>query len=544
MIEPPANSRPILAQTDTPSRTAKAQNERRHTSSMPLNTDQALQTTETTRRSEPLPQFDLAELLAQGSNTSVARLKPLIENLHAIARKLDPHAQQTVMGLRGEAQRLVELAQALQELDQLQRGATSLRFESLELGDLLMGILPKWKQRAPQHALELALPGEIPGILAATRYAERAIDLLIEAAVALAPRNSTIRVSIRPQVDDVLVTVQFSGPSLSEHDIQHLFDPFYQPEHALALSVCGGVGLALARALLLAHGGRIWAQCSSGQQEHEHDIALAAAWPLVPAPPAHTESSAQPSAASSPPTRERLAIATQRAVILVLDSDSRMLRYLRANLDMQGYKPVLAKDADEVRRLIDLEEPDLLLLDLHTLGAEQPEAVDEFIQELQALVVAPVICLARHNDPLECARLLDLGASDYLAKPFSLEELLARIRVALRTREATASASAREMIFRSGDLTIDFSQRHVMVGDRPIALSKTEFKLLRVLAEHAGMVLAHDVLLNRVWGLGYSEEIEFVWVYIRRLRKKIEPDPSAPTYIQTVPGVGYRLVRL
>jgi two-component system KDP operon response regulator KdpE len=138
---------------------------------------------------------------------------------------------------------------------------------------------------------------------------------------------------------------------------------------------------------------------------------------------------------------------------------------------------------------------------------------------------------------------LDLGAVDYIAKPFGLDELLARIRVALRTHQAMSRTPPKSSRFQSGELVIDFGERRVLVDDRPVALSKTEFKLLRVLAEHAGMVLPHEALLSRVWGLGYSQEVEFVWVYIRRLRKKIEPDPSAPTYIQTVPGVGYRLVR-
>ncbi|MGZ3603190.1 MAG: winged helix-turn-helix domain-containing protein, partial [Ktedonobacterales bacterium] len=133
---------------------------------------------------------------------------------------------------------------------------------------------------------------------------------------------------------------------------------------------------------------------------------------------------------------------------------------------------------------------------------------------------------------------------DYIVKPFSIEELLARVRVVLRTRQASARATEQEPVFQSGELTVDFAQRIVSVSGQPVSLSKTEFKLLRVLAQHAGMVLSHEVLLERVWGAAYSQEIEFVWVYIRRLRRKIEPDPANPCYILTVPGVGYRLARL
>jgi DNA-binding response OmpR family regulator len=219
-----------------------------------------------------------------------------------------------------------------------------------------------------------------------------------------------------------------------------------------------------------------------------------------------------------------------------------MLRYLRANLDAQRFKPVLARNMEEVFRLVDLEEPDLLLLDVAAV-APAASPPDEPLLKLQSLVSAPIICLDTEGDPLECARLLELGVFDYLAKPFCLEELLARVRVALRTQRALSRTPPREMRFQSGDLSIDFEERRVMVGERDIALSKTEYKLLRVLAEHAGMVLSHEALLARVWGPGYSDEVEFVWVYIRRLRKKIEPDPGVPTLIQTVPGVGYRMVR-
>jgi DNA-binding response OmpR family regulator len=234
--------------------------------------------------------------------------------------------------------------------------------------------------------------------------------------------------------------------------------------------------------------------------------------------------------------------ANGRPVILVLDSDTRMLRYLRANLDAQRFKPVLARDMQEVFRLVDLEEPDLLLLDLGA-AALPGTSPDESLLELQSLVNAPIICLDAGSDHLECARLLELGVFDYLAKPFCLEELLARIRVALRTQQALSRTPPREARFQSGELSIDFEERRVMVGERQVALSKTEYKLLRVLAEHAGMVLSHEALLARVWGPGYRDEVEFVWVYIRRLRKKIEPDPGTPSFIQTVPGVGYRMVR-
>jgi DNA-binding response OmpR family regulator len=488
-----------------------------------------------------LAALDLVDLLAKSSESSATDLVKLAEKLtKALPRqtRLESVTGAMLNQLAEEAAALAQLGPAIGDLDRILHSPDALHFEPLELGDLLMSILPLWKERATGHSLELALPGEVPGILASVRYAERALHILIETGISLASDGSPIRVSIRPQLDDVLVSVQYSGQPLTKEDAERLFEPFYRREGLPAFRVLGGVGLTLARAILLAHGGRLRIEGSLGV---DGSTALVATWPLVPTPPV-VPSSARIPTGSHKASGSRMTIGGERPVILVMDSDSRILRYLRANFEVAKYKPVLARNVEEVFQLIDLEEPDLLLLDIAATG-QTPAETDEFLLEIQAQVPAPIICLTRENDPVECARVLDLGAVDYVAKPFGLDELLARIRVALRTQQAMSRTPPKSSRFQSGELVIDFGERRVMINDRPVALSKTEFKLLRVLAEHAGMVLPHEALLNRVWGLGYSQEVEFVWVYIRRLRKKIEPDPSAPTYIQTVPGVGYRLVR-
>ncbi len=233
----------------------------------------------------------------------------------------------------------------------------------------------------------------------------------------------------------------------------------------------------------------------------------------------------------SPPVVER-----DQPGILVVEAEPRMARFLKANLESRGYQALVAQDAASARRVADLEAPDLILLDGGLAG-------DERLETLRRLIAdggCPVVILARKSDPLACARALDLGADDWLARPFNAAELLARVRAALRRRAANAPADAVEPII-VGELTIDLAQRLVSVAGSPVALSKTEYKLLSVLARAQGAVLAHDTLLERVWGPGYGDAVEFVWVYIRRLRRKLEPDPARPRFILTVPGLGYRL---
>jgi two-component system KDP operon response regulator KdpE len=137
--------------------------------------------------------------------------------------------------------------------------------------------------------------------------------------------------------------------------------------------------------------------------------------------------------------------------------------------------------------------------------------------------------------------MLDAGAADYIPRPFNIEELMARIRVALRVAQTTSDAPSRSGVVVLGKLEIDLAHQQVRENERPIALSRTEYRLLRALAQHPGMVVSHTHLLEQVWGAGYGQETEFLWVYIRRLRRKLEPDPAHPQYILTAPGVGYQL---
>jgi DNA-binding response OmpR family regulator len=152
--------------------------------------------------------------------------------------------------------------------------------------------------------------------------------------------------------------------------------------------------------------------------------------------------------------------------------------------------------------------------------------------------------LCDDGDEDEHLRYLDIGADDFVVKPFSIKELLARVRVLLRRRAASEQTAPGETLFATGDLLMDFAQRQVFIEDRPVQLSRTEYKLLNVLAQNVGRVMTHELLLERVWGAEYNREVDFIWVYISRLRRKIEADPRHPRYILTVPDVGYKLVKL
>jgi two-component system KDP operon response regulator KdpE len=218
--------------------------------------------------------------------------------------------------------------------------------------------------------------------------------------------------------------------------------------------------------------------------------------------------------------------------VLVVDDEPAIRRFLRVSLTARGYTIFEAADGESGLQAVLTHRPDLLILDLGLPDLDGVQ-VTRYLREWTQL---PIIILSVREQESDKIAALDAGADDYLTKPFSLGELLARIRVALRHQAATAS----EPVFREGGLCVDLSRRLVTVDSQETQLTPTEYDLLRVLVVNAGKVVTHGQLLRRVWGEGY-EDMHILRVNISNLRRKIEPDASRPTYIHTEPGVGYRL---
>jgi DNA-binding response OmpR family regulator len=226
--------------------------------------------------------------------------------------------------------------------------------------------------------------------------------------------------------------------------------------------------------------------------------------------------------------------------VLIAENDVRIARYLRAHLEEQQYRVYTTSHGIQCLRQLDLEDPDILLLSTRLADMSGLE----LLQRLREFSQAPVIMLCDECGEDERVRYLDLGADDLVTKPFLIKELLARTRVLLRRQQPAHEQSTVESIFTTGELTIDYAQHQVMLQGRPVQLSRTEYKLLSTLAQNVGRVMTHELLLERVWGAEYNREVDFIWVYISRLRRKIEADPRHPRYILTVPDVGYKLVKL
>jgi two-component system KDP operon response regulator KdpE len=238
---------------------------------------------------------------------------------------------------------------------------------------------------------------------------------------------------------------------------------------------------------------------------------------------------------SSPPEPD--AVSTPGPVIILIEDEPEIRRFLRATLVSHGYRLFEAINAKEGLQAGETRQPDLIILDL---GLPDLDGL-EVIRQLREWTQVPILVLSARGQEADKVAALDAGADDYVSKPFGVGELLARMRVCLRRAERMGRG-ADEQVFTANELQIDFAHRRVLVKGQDIHLTPIEYRLLTTLARHAGKVLTRNQLLKEVWGRAYTDQAHYLHVYMAHLRRKIEADPAQPRYIQTEPGVGYRLV--
>ena len=223
-----------------------------------------------------------------------------------------------------------------------------------------------------------------------------------------------------------------------------------------------------------------------------------------------------------------------RSRILVVDDDRQLLRALRINLTARGYEAVLAPDGTTALAAASRQPPDLVVLDL---GLPDMDGV-EVVEGLRGWTTVPVIVLSARDQEQSKVRALDAGADDYVTKPFGMDELLARVRAALRR----GAPAPQEPVVSTATFTIDLAARRIIRDGADVRLTPTEWHLLEVLVRNAGKLVPHRQLLQEVWGPRYESETNYLRVYLAQLRAKLEPDPARPRYLLTEPGMGYRFV--
>ena len=374
--------------------------------------------------------------------------------------------------------------------------------------------------------LYIELPPDLPHVMADRRRIVQVLGNLLSNAARHSDEASRITVAAVTRDLHVAVSVTDEGRGVSAERLPHLFQKFYRGREDSGGDT--GLGLAICKGIVEAHGGRIWAESDGPGRGSQFIFTI----PAVEE--AGTAVAAGPARLSGRLRRgER-----ERPRILAVDDDPQTLRYVREALSDAGYAPVVTGNPEEVLRLIRENDPQAVLLDMMLPGTDGVE----LMQSILEVADVPVIFLSAYGQEEVVARAFDMGAVDYVVKPFSPTELAARIRAALRRRTEPYRAEPAEP-YILGDLTINYAERSVSVAGRTIHFTATEYGVLFELSVNRGRVVTHDQLLRRVWGLGRAGGSGQVRTAVRRLRSKMGDDANNPIYIFTEPRVGYRMAK-
>ena len=371
--------------------------------------------------------------------------------------------------------------------------------------------------------LRIELMPDLPLVMADRRRIVQVLSNLLSNAARHSPESSVIRVTAARQGIHVAVSVSDEGSGISAERIPQLFRKFSRVEPE-GQGGDTGLGLAVCKGIVEAHGGRIWAESEGLGRGTRLVFTLPAVDEVATIGPRPT-----PGRSVEIPRPNE-----DRPRILVVDDDPQMLRYVRGILSKTGYSPIVTADPDEVPRLIEDTEPRLVLLDL-MLPDTDGIVLMETIRDLNEV---PVIFISAYGQDEVIARAFEMGAYDYIVKPFSPTELTARIHAALRRSPSEFQHKFAED-YEFGDLIVGFERRTTTLGGFRLQLTPTEYRVLAELAANASRVLTHEQLLRRIWRQDRTGDSGPVRTIIRRLRRKLGDDAAAPTYIHTEPRVGY-----
>jgi len=471
------------------------------------------------------------EFLAMVSHelrTPLAAVKGSVDTLLEAAGKLHPaETAQFLRIIRDQADQMRHLIGDLLDVARIETGALAVNPEPVDLHALVEEAVGRFQAGDDRNPLEVELAEELPLVLADKLRMVQVLGNLLSNAAGYSPEGSPIVIRAAREGVQVAVAVVDQGRGIPAELLPELFRKFSRGYEAGAGSgVDGsGLGLAICKGIVEAHGGRIRAESDGPGLGARFTFTL----------PTVEEPIAAPSAPVPAGSRSRRGD-RGRVRVLAVDDEPQALRYIRDVLPRAGYAPVATGDPADVPRLMAEQKPHLVLMDMLLPGTDGIELMNE----VHRMAKIPVIFLSVYGQDDTVARALDMGASDYLVKPFSPTELAARIRVALR-KDQDSSAGEPTVSFAVGELSIDYPRRRVTLEEAPVELTATEYAVLYQLAVHAPRVLTHGVLLQRVWGPDRVGESALLRDVVMRLRRKLGDDALDPRYIFTEPRVGYRM---
>lgn len=472
---------------------------------------------------------DFVAMVSHELRTPLTAIQGCVQSLLYAPNTHDSQRTEEFLGIiEAQSARLHDLIDNLLDMSQLEAGVFRLRVGPVQVGQLIRSVARQANGRLPERRVQLDLPQPLPTISADAQRLEQVLLNLLDNARKFSPPNGVITLRAELRSDDICVSVRDQGPGIPPEQRERVFERFFQgppPTDSAAEHVTGGTGLGLAicRAIVEAHGGRMWVDGTvvTGTR-------ICFTLPRVP--------SASGEITQDLPLALPIRAAHDTTHILLVDDEPSLRQMLEGSLRNAGYVVGSVAEGQAALEYLATERPDLVVLDVMLPGQDGFQV----LQQIRDWSDVLVLMLTATPEPQNVVRGLQLGADDYLTKPFNMNELLARIAALLRRRQSSWEAETPTVVER-GPVTIDLARRSVTVNGAPVELTPTEFRLLTYFAQHPGQVLTHAQILQQVWGPEYGGESQYLWVHIGRLRQKIEPDPKAPEVIVTERGVGYRM---
>ena len=431
-----------------------------------------------------------------------------------------PEMRQYFRIIAEQTDRMRRLIDDLLDAGRIEAGVLSVSPEPSEVPELVERARTTFASGGGRHRVVPDLAPELPRVMADRERIVQVLDNLLGNAARCSPVASPIRIEALREGTHVAIAVVDEGQGMAPERLSQLFRK-YAPGADGEHGVGSGLGLAICKGLVEAHGGRIRAESAGLGRGTRFTFTL-------PVADGAAERFAVAARSRTAPRRDD----AEPPRILVVDDDPETLRFVRDALTAAGYAPLVTGDHGELAHIIETKKPALVLLDLVLPGTDGIELMGR----VPALADLPVLFISGYGRDETVARALEAGAEDYIVKPFSPTELVARVRAALRRR-------ADPEPFVLGELALDYDRRRVTLAGRPVELTATEYELLRVLSLNAGRVVTYATLLRQVWAGRSNADAKIVRAYVQRLRRRLADDAKRPVYIQTELRVGYRMPR-
>ena len=422
-----------------------------------------------------------------------------------------------------QADHMRGLIRDLLDAGRIESGTLSIAAAPAEVAGLVDQARNTFLSGGGRHDLHVDVPPDLPRIMADGRRVVQVLSNLLSNASRHAPASSPIRIAAAREGVHVAISVSDEGSGVPPEQLPHLFRKHagFGGEDRESLGGTTGLGLAICKGLVEAHGGRIRAERREAGRGMRFTFTI---------PAAEGSGTPAPGSAGADSRGEVEGQGDRR--VLVVDDDPQTLQRVRGALTAAGYTALVTGDPQQVPHLLQAEKPDLVLLDLVL-----PESDGlELLRRVPEMADLPVIVISVYRREETIAKAFEMGAADYIVKPFTLTELTARVGAALRRRMGREPFVVR-------DLAIDYEQRTATVGGRRVELTETEYEVLHLLSANAGRVLTYETLLRRAWAGRAGSDGRVVRALVRRLRRKLGDDAANPRYIITKRGLGYRMAR-